>query len=177
MINEQLLKVLSQNDFICEWDLAKKLSKKPDTVYGGIKSDLADMEKDGVAFRVGQKFVDQHGKLFDVWTSKQGAIEQRKASYELKSKNQLISNLINTLYTEFKQHNTVQPLVDCSNLIADGKGKISLEYHLLSRAEVISIYQKVIAKSPYWAAEEAKYYKQPAYTSSGTVKKWKIPND
>lgn len=171
-MNDKLLLLLSYSDHLTDWELAKKTSKKPDTVYLDVVNDLKELHGLGEVAIIGKKFIDQHGKLFDVYTTKTDCQPERENALAMKQKNAQIISLANTLYAEFKEHMTVRAITDAAELIKQGKGKINLQFHQLSRADVLAVYKRVAKDAPKWFKEDTEYIE---FTESGTRKKYKIP--
>lgn len=159
-MNDKLLLLLSYSEHLTDWELAKKTSKKPDTVYLDVVNDLKELHSLGQVAIIGKKFIDQHGKLFDVYTTKTDCQPERENALAMKQKNAQIISHANTLYAEFKEHMTVQAITDAAELIKQGKGKRNLQFHQLSRADVLAVYKRVAKDAPKWCAEEIEHVKR-----------------
>lgn len=167
-MNDKLLQLLGQSQHMSDWELAKKQSKKPDVVYAGLVKDLQELEGLGEVAIIGKKFIDQHGKLFDVYTVHTDSLPERINAYNIKQKNAQILSLANALYDEFKEHMTAQALIDAAELIKQGKGKINLKYHALERSEILAVYKRVAKDAADWFVKEQKH-------NAIHEKKFKIP--
>lgn len=177
-MNNNLLLIVKQNSPISTMDLAKKLDqsetkKKPDLYFAGVVNDLKELEDAGEVICIGKKFIDQYGKLFDVYTAEVSTAKEHANAYNLRNKNAQMLALAKSLYAEFKEHQTTQALEDAAELIKKGNRKINLKYHLLETPDIISVYKRVIKDAPKWFNEEKKHETQQREALKKT--KFKIP--
>lgn len=116
--------------------------KEQNFVY--LKQSIQELCQDGVIRECGFEYSKEFKKLFKVYTSLTGELEDLKKTILIGQAKRQYTSLVRFLLNELKEHKHVAKIQETLDFFKTGKSKRSLKYFAMSDEDIILAHQHVI---------------------------------